>query len=187
MAAAAILNCENGCHFFTIWPIIAKFSRNIANLISKNDCHFFTIWLIVTKISGNIRTSIWNISIIAEMHSCKISVYRSPSWISKNDRHFFTIWEKSSNYNSKWRPPPSWILKICCNFFTIWPIVTKISGNIGTSIWNISITSEIHSCKKSSWQLPPSWISKIGCHFFTIWLWLVICIFYVKGIYISLI
>jgi len=24
---------KNGCHFFTIWPIIAKFSRNIATLI----------------------------------------------------------------------------------------------------------------------------------------------------------
>jgi len=63
-------------------------------------------------------------------------------------------------YFSRWRLPPSWIWKNCCHFFSIWPIVTKISGNIRTSIWNISMSSEMHICWNSWWWSPPSWILK---------------------------
>jgi len=36
----------------------------------------------------------------------------------------------------------------------------KYSRNIRTSIWNISMTSAMHSCKISRRWLPPFWISK---------------------------
>jgi len=85
-------------------------------------CHFFTIWLIIAKFSRNIATLIYSTSVT-----------------SKNRINW-------SNCNSRWRPLPSWNSKNCCHFFTIWQNFTKISGHIGTSTWNISLTWQMHSC-----------------------------------------
>jgi len=74
---------------------------------------------------------------------------------------------QSEVYFSRCRLPPSWIMKNCCLFFTIWLIVIKVSGNIETSIWNISMTWQMHYFKNSRWRSPSSCISKNCCHFIT--------------------
>jgi len=63
-------------------------------------------------------------------------------------------------YFSRWWPLPSSISKSCCHFFGIWPIVAKISGDIGPSIWNISMTSEKQIFENSRSGSPPYWIPK---------------------------
>jgi len=64
---------------------------------------------------------------------------------------------------------PRRISKNYRHFFTIGPIVTKISVNIATLIWSLSMTSDMYCCKHLRWRSPPSWISKNCCHVFTFW------------------
>jgi len=54
-------------------------------------------------------------------------------------------------YFLKWRLPPSWIRKTAAIslVFNRLTIVTEISGNIGTSIWNILMTFSISNLKIS--------------------------------------
>jgi len=122
-------NSKNCCYFITHWPIIIKFSRNLATLFFSMTStnvrnHYARCWLQPSSIRKTAAISLlfdwsstkfvkifvtltWNISMTSEMHICK---------------------------TSRWRSPPSWISKNGCHVFTIWPIKTKFRMNIATMI-----------------------------------------------------
>jgi len=159
--------------------------------ISKNCWNFFSIWPIDTKISGHIETSFWNISMMSEIHIYEIQDGGRRHHKFCETLAIFLLFNQSSpnlvGMLLLWFRIHRWRQKVYvtiiqdggCRHLGFWKtaaisllldeIVTKICENIGTSIWIISMTSEMHSFKNSRWQSPPSWISKNCCHFITYW------------------
>jgi len=205
-----IVNYKHGIHFSWWWfNRQCTFKMAAAVILDFENCwNFFSIWPIVTKISENIGTLIWNISLKSGMHIWKIQdggrrhlEFRKTVAISlkfdqstPNSVGILLLWFETH----RWRQiinvtiiqdvaAAIWDFEKLLSFlFTIRPIVTKIYENIGTSIWNILMTSKIQSFENSRWRSPTSnlvgvlllwfrthppssWISKKCCHFITDW------------------
>jgi len=97
----------------------------------------------------------WNITTLKRQDTpIKVTILID-NFQTKNS--FLVLVVQREVYFTRWRLPPSWVFKNCRHFFSIYPIVTNISGNIGTSIWNMSMTSEKQGFENSR------------CNFITYW------------------